>query len=52
MIGLCHSCRVSGIELELVEGRPVCKACIRRRKICDESNEMFKNGTQGEEIDI
>lgn len=52
MIGLCHSCKTSGVEVEIFWNMPSCERCIRLGKIAQESEEMFKNGTQGKEIDI
>lgn len=52
MIGLCHSCHTSNVELVFDRNSIVCKKCVKRADICDEYEEMEKNGTLGKEIDL
>jgi hypothetical protein len=52
LIGLCHSCRSSGVEVVVDNGEPVCKACVRRGEVAQESHEKFKTHTLGDEVEI
>jgi hypothetical protein len=42
MIGLCHSCYSSGIEISLVEGVNICKKCMSNPKIVKKESQLVK----------
>jgi|APSaa5957512535_1039671.scaffolds.fasta_scaffold430502_1 hypothetical protein len=42
MIGLCHSCHSSGVEIQLVEGINVCEKCIEDPKIIKKESQLVK----------
>ena len=42
MIGLCHSCHTSNIEITLVEGLNVCEKCMKDPKIVQIKNQLTR----------
>ena len=40
MIGLCHSCYTTNVEIQLVEGFNVCEKCMEDPKIVRIKNQL------------